>query len=115
MDLAIAPALGIDICCIQVFPDCCTPSESAKNSFLLCGVYFPAELVASEWWRSAPDGDCIICTDVNCHGSWTSFGTPDKCSDEIDVWLVTRNMIVANEHSIQPEYIRRRVAIAPQI
>ena len=95
VDLVSQPANGVDMCCVKLFPE--GDLKSPHESIVICGVYAPPELTGSEWWKCVPTENCILCADVNCCGSWSSFGTPTTCGDNLDMWMVSRNMIVANE------------------
>jgi len=45
VDLLQTPTLGVDMCCITVFPsECKDPSKNAKNCLSICGVYSPPVL-----------------------------------------------------------------------
>jgi len=97
VDLVNQPRPGVDMCSIKIFPTGDKSPANSWGSIVICGVYVPPDLAGSEWFKCVPTDDCIVCADVNCCGSWSSFGTPTSCGDEIDTWMVSRNMIAANE------------------
>ena len=94
-NLAATPDEGVDMCCIRIYNNnSAAATKYGFSSIFICGAYIPPELTGSEWWRCIPPNvDCIVCADVNCCGSWSSFGTPHQHGHAIDTWLISSNMM----------------------
>jgi len=95
VDLVKPAPHGVDICCIKIHTANTQLLDS--NWMQICAVYVPPDLSGKEWWHSIPKAETVLCADVNTCGSWSSFGSPTNAGGDIDTWLVSRGMIVANE------------------